>query len=118
MNTVLSLIVDVSSAECGDNGKKAVRRLGAERASSSALWEEVPIHQFGVIPAKAEVHGATRRSLTPLYCDYALLIAKLVSFLSLKGREARLRELSVLAPSLPLRDFEPAGGKIAPVERF
>jgi hypothetical protein len=29
----------------------------------------------------------TEGSRTPLYCDYALLVAKLVSFLSLKGRE-------------------------------
>jgi hypothetical protein len=37
----------------------------AERLAGASVWVE--------------------RSRTPLYCDYALLVAKLVSFLSLKG---------------------------------
>ena len=39
----------------------------------------------GSIPSGAS--ACVEGSSTPLYCDYALLVAKLVSFLSLKGRE-------------------------------
>ena len=41
----------------------------------------------------AGASACAERSRTPLYCDYALLVAKLVSCLSHKGREDRLMDL-------------------------